>query len=63
MILKLLDAPLESRGYIHHQSADAKVRRGQAPAGSGFDQVHDLFPLAEAIKENCHGADIERMRA
>src|SRR2546430_8681643 len=62
IVLKLLDAPLESRGQVHHQTANAKIRWSQTTARRGFDQVHDLFPLAKAVKEDRHRAEIERVR-
>src|SRR5205085_4757209 len=61
-INELLDAALEAGGQVHHQTADAKVRGRQTPTRRGFDQIQNLLAFAEAVKENCHRADVERVR-
>src|SRR6185503_447080 len=58
---KLFTAILETGGQIHHQAADAKVRRRQPPTRRRFNQVQDLFAFAEAVEEDSHRADIERV--
>src|SRR5207237_873537 len=63
VILELFDTAFEAGRQIHHQSADAEIRRSQSPTRSGLNQVHDLFPFAERVKENCHRADIQSVGA
>src|SRR5689334_13119216 len=63
VIEKLFAAILETRRQIHHQTADAEVRRRQSSTWRSLDHVQDLFALAETVKENGHRADIERVCA
>ena len=48
---------------LKSHSADADVAGHHALAGELFQNTQDLFALAEAVKENAHRADIQRMRA
>src|ERR1043165_1135517 len=60
---ELARAPLEARGQVHHQAADAEVGRRHPLARRGLDEVHDLLALAEAVEEDRHRADVERVRS
>jgi phage-related tail fiber protein len=44
-------------------AADAKGMRGQARAAVLFENLENLFPVAEGVEQRRHGADIERVRA
>src|SRR5207237_8843194 len=63
VVYELLAAPVEARGQVHHQTTDAEVGGRQAPARRGLDQIQNLLALAEAVEEDGHRADVERMRA
>ena len=45
-------------GEIRGQAADAAVQGKHAGAGDHFAEVHDLFPLPEAIEQRGHGPEI-----
>src|SRR5438270_2448456 len=63
VVEELLDSPFEARRNVHHQTADAKVRRRQTAARRRFDQIQNFFALAKAVKENRHRAEVERVRS
>ncbi len=44
-------------------AADAEGMRGEARAAVLFENLEDLFPVAEGIEERRHRADVERVRA
>ena len=44
-------------------AADAKGMRGQARAAVLFENLEDLFAIAEGVEERRHRSDIERVRA
>src|SRR6185369_4430071 len=63
VIEKLLAAIIETRRQVHHQATDAEIRRRQSSTRRCLDQVQDLFALAETVKEDRHGPDVERVRS
>src|SRR5688572_2939944 len=62
-IEKLFAPVLESGRKVHHQSADTKIGWRESSTGGGLDQVHYLLAFAEAVEEDGHRANIERVRA
>ena len=44
-------------------AADAEGMRGQPSAAILFENLQNLFPVAEGVKKRRHGADIESVRA
>ena len=44
-------------------AADAEGMRGEARAAVLFENLQNLFPVAEGVEQRRHGSDIERVRA
>jgi hypothetical protein len=62
VIEELFDAVFEAGRHIHHQPADAKIRRRQTATGRSFDQIQNLFAFAKRVEEDGHRADVDRVR-
>jgi hypothetical protein len=62
VLRELAAALVEAGREVHHQAADAEVGRRHALARGGLDQVEDALALAEAVEEDGHRADVERVR-
>ena len=52
--------PAERR--LERQTSDAEVAGHHALAGDGLKNVQDFLALAEAIKEDRHGAEVDGVR-
>ena len=60
---ELLDVFFESFVGFVLASADPEGVRGQARAAILFENLEDLFPVAEGVEQRRHGADIEGVGA
>src|SRR5205823_3834943 len=54
---------VEIERWFQRQPAHTKVRGHHALAGDHLEDAENVFALAEAIKEDGHGAHVERMRS
>ena len=60
---EILHVPFESVVRFILQSADAKSMRGEPSAAILFENLENLFAVAEGIEQRRDRADIERVRA
>src|SRR5204862_6964824 len=56
---KLFNSLVPAARMIERQAADTDVARHHALAGEHLENAQDVFPLAEAVEEDAHGADID----
>ena len=57
------DAVQPARRRFEREPADAEIAGHHPLAGDVLENLHDLFALAEAVKEDRHRAEIDRVRA
>src|SRR5271157_3394567 len=62
-IEKTLHAVEETQWRLKRKSTNAEVRGHHALARNRFEQAQHVFTLAEAIEEDRHGADVQRVRS
>ena len=60
---EILDVLFEAGVSLVLAAADAEGMRRQARAAIFFENLQDLFPVAEGVKQRRHRSDIERVRA